>query len=426
MRSTADTKILELEGLRGVCACLVVLDHFGIYLPYKAGWAFGAIKFFALPVGAPAVMVFFILSGYVIGHSTRGLPASGPFIADYLLKRFIRLYPIFLIALVIAFLVAREPIASAYFALHALFLQNSLSSVPVISTDGALWSLNFEVVYYILFIAIWLFPRAIHGLLAFSAAGLVFSIVAVSDSALPMEILSSAVVASYAFWLFGLMVERDHPLLSKLVVSSDETRLWLPLLFLAANMATAAPNAILHDLGLNGGLAAQNFVNAGPIADVFLCALGKKIVRSWAVPLYALSAATTLIGLGFATLAGKFAIMPTYDFALIYAVCATVAAFMRPKSPSARAWRALAPVGGISYAIYAIHMPIFQGATELYPGSLMAVLLAVPATVAVAIFLEEFLQPRLRRAFFALLGKLGVTRPIVPIAALAGAEKPEP
>jgi len=426
MRSAAGAKILELEGLRGVCACLVVLDHLGEYFPNKTGWVFYVYGFFGRPIGFTAVMVFFILSGYVIGHSTRTLPPTRPFIANYLLKRLIRLYPIFLIALVVSFLVARQPIASAYFALHALFLQNALSAVPVIDTDGALWSLNFEVVYYILFVAIWMFPRALYGLLALSAAALVFSLVTVQHTSTSFETFYPDLATLYAFWLFGFMVERDHPLLTKLVVSSGETRFWLPLFLLAASASTAAPNAILGDLGLNPGFAPAIFVNAGLIADLFLCALGKKLARPLAVPLYALSAAATLVGLGFATLAGKFATMPGYDYAAIYAVFALVALFGRLESPSARAWRALAPLGGISYALYVIHMPILYGAQKFFPGSLLALVLAVPLIFAVAAFLEAILQPRLRRAFFALLGVFGVTQPIVPIAALAGAEKPEP
>lgn len=79
-----------LDGLRGVAALTVMVGHFGLLLDVL--W---------LPNALLAVDIFFVMSGFVIAHSyserlRRGMPARA-----YLYRRIVRLYPMFVIGLVI-------------------------------------------------------------------------------------------------------------------------------------------------------------------------------------------------------------------------------------------------------------------------------------------------------------------------------------
>jgi peptidoglycan/LPS O-acetylase OafA/YrhL len=79
-----------LDGLRGVAALTVLAAHCGLLL-----------DIYRLPNALVAVDTFFVISGFVIAHSyderlRRGMPAS-----EYLYRRVVRLYPMFIIGLLI-------------------------------------------------------------------------------------------------------------------------------------------------------------------------------------------------------------------------------------------------------------------------------------------------------------------------------------
>lgn len=75
----------DLDGLRGVLALSVVLLHFGFnsFAARTLGWPGFRFEL--------AVDVFFLLSGYVLTYAVRG----GVSKADFAIKRFIRLAPVF-------------------------------------------------------------------------------------------------------------------------------------------------------------------------------------------------------------------------------------------------------------------------------------------------------------------------------------------
>src|SRR5580698_2387340 len=88
-----EARDLALEGLRGVCACLVLYAHMTFpntrldpdYAPSARFWWFN--------LGIVAVLFFFVLSGYVIGLTTRS-PFSGTAARGYLGRRLLRLAPV--------------------------------------------------------------------------------------------------------------------------------------------------------------------------------------------------------------------------------------------------------------------------------------------------------------------------------------------
>ncbi len=403
---SADRKFVELEGLRGACASLVVLSHVGEFLPQREGIV-AHLAAMASPFGFLSVIIFFMLSGFVIGHATP-TPGSGRAIADYLRKRFIRIYPIYLIALIVSFLVAGAPLVSSYFLWHSVFLQNA--AVETVASNGPLWSLNNEVVYYLVFVVVLLVPKAVYALFAVSIAGVIF---ATFDPAWYFNL-----IGLFGFWLAGLMLSRNTEVLQRIVVAGNPTRFWTPMFLVAANMATGAWPAILKQAGVHAGLTFTVAVNGVLIFDVFASVLGKAVARPYAAPFYGLCVVSTAVGLAYSYHAGNFAVMPSWTAALLFFALAGIARLFAFKSPTKAQWASLSAVGGISYGLYVIHYPILYAARELFAGGWMAIVLAVPASFAAAAVLESVLQPRIRAWFVSSNGltKVAIAAPKAPIA----------
>jgi peptidoglycan/LPS O-acetylase OafA/YrhL len=91
-------RLRELDGLRGIAAAVVVVTH-AAYFAHAPGWLFATPVGLALS-GFEAVIVFFVLSGFVLA-----LPyAAGrpPEYRTFLVRRFLRLGPAAAVAIVVA------------------------------------------------------------------------------------------------------------------------------------------------------------------------------------------------------------------------------------------------------------------------------------------------------------------------------------
>lgn len=142
---------INLEALRGYAALFVVLGHL-----LALGHMFNpAYKPTITVVFAPSahlfLLVFFVLSGYVIAASNRGLYTSHQ-ILSYLWKRFIRIYPIYFIALITTLIIAGFHYSPGTIFWNFTLLQALM--VPQFLENGPTWSLHFEVLFYLLFIPV--------------------------------------------------------------------------------------------------------------------------------------------------------------------------------------------------------------------------------------------------------------------------------
>lgn len=147
-------KLLPLEGLRGFVALYVFLHHAHI-VPNQG---LGRFLYF----GQEAVIVFFILSGFVINYSISGSVISIP---RYIRARARRIYPVFLVSLGLAYLSAcvqaREAVPLELYELvgNMLMLQDASALKPGVVVDtyhgnSPLWSLSYEWWFYMAFIPI--------------------------------------------------------------------------------------------------------------------------------------------------------------------------------------------------------------------------------------------------------------------------------
>ncbi|UYZ60706.1 acyltransferase family protein [Hymenobacter latericus] len=194
----------SLEALRGLAAFLVVLEH--AYKPETSldpNYNLEGVWQIPMP-GHLSVIVFFMLSGYVIGLANRKAITTNEERKLYLKKRLVRLYPLYALAIIATVLVAS--LHNAYIQLSSVggwvfFLQGLAVEVPAFNQP--LWSLSYEIIYYLLFLLVsykqW---RAEWVALFFLGTGLTIHALQ----------LKPMVLASYSygavFWFLGLLMTR--------------------------------------------------------------------------------------------------------------------------------------------------------------------------------------------------------------------------
>jgi peptidoglycan/LPS O-acetylase OafA/YrhL len=251
-----------LDWFRAVAAFLVVAGHarmlfFGVHTnvaTIPAGRVAGAPGPFIPGLGSQAVMVFFVLSGFLVGGSAwRAVASEAWSWKSYLSKRLTRLWIVLIPALVAGACldtVGRTFLGGIYsgpagqqmvlpdwvtqstlavFAQNAIFLQNV--TVPTFGTNYALWSLANEFWYYMAFPLLLLaffarssWKRLAYGLLSVGilifvgktiaelfVVWLMGAAVARSPLKLPPNFMRVAILLSWIQFLGVTVLLRTHP-----------------------------------------------------------------------------------------------------------------------------------------------------------------------------------------------------------------------
>ena len=284
---------------------------------------------------------------------------------------------------------------------NLLFLQNSAPypgglAVAVLPNNPNLWSLNYEVAYYLGFIALWRWaPPA--GLVWAALAALALSPLA----GFPPGTLLARFACGALFWFAGLNVAWLTQ------ASADETcrSEWPAALLGAYAVWTLAPlRTLLLDAGFQGLLwptpvsphrldflpaCAWLLLAVTGRAPRFRCALGW-LCLGWAT-------------LGFCYYAAT-ATLVEFDFVAVVALALAWLAFHW--QPDLHALARLAPLGNVSFSLYAVALPIQFAQRAWLPdfsGSIFTFLLRtafILAAVTLLVWILECrLQPWLRRYF---------------------------
>lgn len=160
--ATRDLVWPGLEGLRGIAALVVVLSHTSKHFPPGLDWN-GA--------GKIGVWLFFTLSAFILTHQmlATGAPLRPANLVRYHLRRFFRIYPMFVVGL------------CAWLALGYLPASRMLPALTLQHAPDHFWTVPVEYQYYVLVpVVAWLFLRVCHGsLLALFLAIAALSVVAV-------------------------------------------------------------------------------------------------------------------------------------------------------------------------------------------------------------------------------------------------------
>jgi peptidoglycan/LPS O-acetylase OafA/YrhL len=157
----APNRLRRLECLRGAAALYVFVHHYVhvVISPHHPQIA-RLFKF-----GQFAVLLFFVVSGFVIYYATLGpglAPDSQPKFRGYFIRRFRRIYPPFLLVLAITWVVRclidgqlADPRWTELAGNVAMLQDENLHSWfrPYL-TNSSLWSLSYEWAFYMLFFAL--------------------------------------------------------------------------------------------------------------------------------------------------------------------------------------------------------------------------------------------------------------------------------
>ncbi|CAN5169382.1 hypothetical protein BH09SUM1_BH09SUM1_32140 [soil metagenome] len=385
-------RIEGLEAVRAIAALAVVIDHaFSVSLIDDSFYISPLITntFF----GHAAVLLFFVLSGYVIGLATNN-PFSTPAVRLYALKRIARLYPIYLVGLLLGW--ATGGPANLTEAVGNLLMFAGLKPYfgvvmkpPV--TNPALWSIAYEAVYYVVFVALWAWkPRW----------GIVFCIAGfLSLFSLPLVIVPvflSSWASGFLFWAAGLWLAWNavrgatlkRPLLSWFLLLIAINRMG-PILYPAAALfknKTSWPIVTIADIVYI------------PACLLIICdAAG--IVLSWRRVWIALAFLLPLLGLA-EWFAGKGLDVGEPRVRVAIGVLVAAGALYRVRGTLAHI-RWLAWLGACSYGIYAIHYPILWMFKLHFPwdGSLLRTGLGVAIFFLIVIGGSYLLESTARRVF---------------------------
>jgi exopolysaccharide production protein ExoZ len=197
-------KLHSLQAARAIAAWSVIADHALLEITHDQSQ--NSVKHVAWMLGNFGVYVFFIISGFIMVHicwESFGQPVAA---ASFLRRRMIRIVPLYWLATVAAL---------AYHKLSAthgsdagwLELVYSLAFIPYSGDDGSWtpilgqgWTLNYEIMFYLIFALGLSFRRQI----ALPAVGVILGTLVIIGPLLPNETLTYLASPIVLWFLLGM------------------------------------------------------------------------------------------------------------------------------------------------------------------------------------------------------------------------------
>jgi peptidoglycan/LPS O-acetylase OafA/YrhL len=152
-----DRRVVFIQALRGMAAMGVVLTHAQVFINGPRFLDVGERLFYNAPAG---VDLFFVISGFIMAHTTWRLVATPMAACVFISKRLIRLWPVYAVGTAIMFAITRG-LASPAFHPSAGDLARTLVFLPGAPQAAAPfygypilhpgWTLVYEVWFYVLF-----------------------------------------------------------------------------------------------------------------------------------------------------------------------------------------------------------------------------------------------------------------------------------
>ena len=385
----------NLEGIRGLAALSVASFHVLGLKNFLDPTYHPNIYFGYLQAAHSAVLLFFVLSGYVIGLTTTK-DYSNQELGSYIMRRAVRILPIYLIAISLG--VLAEPSDKLNLVIGNLFFLQNFDkyfnfSLHPIAGDAAVWSLNYEVLYYLGFILVW---RLKPKIFVFLVLSILISTIGWFFPSFPQFIAGYA--SGWIFWLSGL-------LLAWKVKPSSQTESFFPLisyilLFHATNHFVTG-KSILIGLGFSNSVA--SFVNFSDLTILPICIL-------------IICEITQRYFYGFIYLRLICFLIPTFHMiwliangsvlqdpqSLVASLFTMTAILLIKYETSANILQKATFLGRISYAFYLLHMPIAILMYKYFPwqGTVfsfsLGLLIWLCITVLLSAFLELIIQPKIK------------------------------
>ncbi|RZK44931.1 MAG: acyltransferase [Hymenobacter sp.] len=405
----------SLEALRGFASLFVVWHHVQVF-PYMLDPKYKLHGPFSYgPSGHFCVLLFFVLSGYVIGLSNKE-SLEWNTVGLYLKKRFIRLYPIFFVTLLLTLLTIPKSFSLISISQNIVLLQSVLG--PDINPPS--WSLHYEVLYYLLFIFISIFQ-----LNPITCACLAF-LIGISNYLL-FPLIAAPVISSYSygmvFWLLGLAMSRYlrqarqddinvRVLLSCIffILCIDQYNVFLTLMH---RVTDALHTQLTFPTSLPWSQIAISFMDLAylPFALLFVLLFTDKHIPHKLTILWIILASCALTFGYVAKHAyqgdldwSKFA-LPTIFFIATWLILLIRSDWVE-KAGRVLVLQIGVWLGSLSYGIYLIHVPLmflfnrikqFSGTPLTFSVRFLLLLLL---TLSGSYFLEQILQPKIKLLLF--------------------------
>jgi len=346
-------KIQEVEGLRGLAAIYVFAGHTTFAnLTQAPKWTE------ALLFGQEAVMMFFLLSGFVI--MTAMERSEDKSFSNYISRRALRIFPIYFLALFISWAFSQAPDLDVYSLMgNALMLQDFSGGKPgvLFGTFGgntALWSLSYEWWFYVMFFPVFTYVDEKLQAWLVTAAALIALAIYNRVNFQPLLF-----IAYFPLWWVGAeiarSVRRNQPLPLPVIALAATVACWF-----ALPVLIAWENGAPLSYGLHPVLEARHAMACLLLVGAFLVASRMNVAR-------------------FGWLLKPFAI--------------------------------IAP---ISYGLYATHFPIVSA--HLFPGAILPLRLALYGLIALAV--AWFAEVPFQRMVVRLVRMCHRSHPIVDSAPL--------
>jgi peptidoglycan/LPS O-acetylase OafA/YrhL len=194
---------ISLEALRGFAAVFVAIAHFVQTNHQTSNWLPLFVQSFE-PPGIPCVFVFFTLSGYVIGISNKVALIELDAILAYIKKRITRIYPIYFISLLLTLVVTPHMPSLWIVFCHIILMEGLLS--PVLLTNAPMWSLHYEVIYYLIYIPIsYIKANVIWVVMGSLTLGIVLCVLRIPRYSPYLSSYSFG----FTFWALGLFIAKN-------------------------------------------------------------------------------------------------------------------------------------------------------------------------------------------------------------------------
>ena len=270
----------NIQGLRAIAALMVFAGHmFWDIIPMRTHWA----KPYIVPLGPSGVDIFFVISGFIIYNVAKrsaaqvGTVGRGRAVYEFVMKRIIRIYPLYWLAFgTAALIMIWVPLPLSFERKPQLELFFLINGIPNFRVQVA-WSLAFEVYFYaVTALSIFLFPKKILvGLLSwFAIVGLATVLGTVFDLSIPLKYALAPILLEFLLGIvIGLLIERGQ---SRYYVAS-----------LCIGVIWMLWGAI--ELHRDGGRAAQSYVlrlaySGFPAALIVYGTLALEIRNAWIMP----------------------------------------------------------------------------------------------------------------------------------------------
>ncbi len=146
-------EIRKLNTLRGLAALIVFFTHFSDITQWLGGALGGG-------TGAYGVMLFFILSGFLMGYLYLSRPFTQAQISQYVKARIARVVPLFLLVVFASYLLHAFSLPGLYDITHS---EAVLGHLLFLYGDSVLWTIPAEVHFYLLFIGFWALAKSRPG-----------------------------------------------------------------------------------------------------------------------------------------------------------------------------------------------------------------------------------------------------------------------